>query len=88
MIEMTVTYEGSLRWKLIHWATVIFFSTNNNKTGKSFTPADLSVAALGSHFAIIIGMKMEKLGLDLITKRCPAFHSRNTETNKNIRFYC
>ena len=88
MIEMTVTYEGSLRWKLIHWATVIFFSTNNNKTGKSFTPADLSVAALGSHFAIIIGMKMEKLGLDLITKRCLAFYSRNTETDKNNRFYC
>jgi len=88
MIEMTVTYEGLLSCKLIHRATVIFFSTNNNRTGKAFLPADLSVVALGSHLAIIIGMKMEKLGLDLITKRCPAFHSRNIETDKNIRFYC
>ena len=88
MIEMTVTYEGSLRCKLIGWAAVIFFSTNNNRTGKAFAPADLSVAALGSRLAIIIGMKMEKLGLDLITKRCRAFHNRNTETDKNIRFYC
>ena len=88
MIEMTVTYKGSLRCKLIHWATVIFFSTNNNRTGKVFAPTDFSVAALGSRLAIIIGMKMKKLGLDLITKRCRAFHSRNTETDKNIRFYC
>tara|TARA_B110000444_G_scaffold220008_1_gene220513 strand:+ start:204 stop:359 length:156 start_codon:yes stop_codon:yes gene_type:complete len=51
MIEMTVTYEELLRWKLIHWATVIFFSTNNNRTGIAFTPADLSVAALGLHLA-------------------------------------
>jgi len=88
MIEMTVTYEGSLRCKLIHLATVIFFSTNNNRTGKAFAPAYLSVAALGSHLAIIIGMKMEKLGLDLITKRCLVFYSRNTETDKNNRYYC
>ena len=88
MIEMTVTYKGSLRCKLIHLVTVIFFSTNNNRTGKAFAPADLSVAALGSHLAIIIGIKMEKLGLDLITKRCRAFHSRNTKTDNNIRFYC
>ena len=88
MIEMTVTYEGSLRRKLIRWVTVIFFSTNNNRTGKAFAPADLSVAALGSYLAIIFGMKMEKLGLDLITKRSLAFHSRNTEADKNIRFYC
>ena len=88
MIEMTVTYEGSLPWKLIHRAKVIFFSTNNNRTGKAFAPGDLSVAALGSHWAIIIGMKMKKLGLNLITKRCLAFHSRNTETDKNNRFYC
>jgi len=88
MIEMTVTYEGSLPWKLIHRAKVIFFSTNNNRTGKAFAPGDLSVAALGSHFAIIIGMKVEKFGLDLINKRCPALYGRNTESDKNIRFYC
>ena len=88
MIEMTVTYKGSLRCKLIHLATVIFFSTNNNRTGKAFALSDLSVVALGSHLAIIIGLKMEKLGLDLTTKCCLAFHSRNTETDKNNRFYC
>jgi hypothetical protein len=41
MIEMTVTYEGSLRWKLIHQAAVIFLLINNNRTGKSFALAYL-----------------------------------------------
>jgi hypothetical protein len=49
MIEMTVTYKGLLRCKLIHWATVIFFSTKNNRIGKAFTLADFSMATLGSH---------------------------------------
>ena len=64
MIEMTVTYEESLRWKLIHRATVIFLLTNNNRTDKSFALAYL------------------------IIKRCLAPHSRNTESDNNIRFYC
>jgi hypothetical protein len=88
MIEMTVTYEGLLRRKLIHWATVIFFSTNNNRTGKAFALSDFSVAALGSHLTIIIGMKMEKLGFNLTTKRYLARHNRNTKTDKDIRFHC
>jgi hypothetical protein len=49
MIEMTDAYEGLLRWKLIRWATVIFLSTNNNRTGKAFAPLDLIVVAPGSH---------------------------------------
>jgi hypothetical protein len=58
---------------------VIFFSTNNNRMGKSFALADFSVAALGSHLARIIGMKMEKLGFNLTTKRYLAHYNRNTK---------
>jgi hypothetical protein len=88
MIEMTVTCKGLLRCKLIHWATVIFFSTNNNRICKAFALADFSIATLGSHSVIIIGMKMEKLGFNLTNKRYLALHNRNTKTDKNIRFHC
>ena len=84
---MTVTYKRPLPWKLIHWAAVIFLLTNNIRTDKAFALADLSVVALGSHLAMIIGMKMEKFGSYPVTKRCPAFQIRNIETDKNIRFY-
>ena len=88
MIEMTVTYKGLLRCKLIHWATVIFYSTKNNRTGKAFALADFSMETLGSHLVIIIGMKMEKLDFSLTNKRYLALHNRNTKTHKNIRFHC
>ena len=86
MIEMTVTYKGLSRSKLIHWVTVIFLLTNNNRMGKATAPEGLSAAALGSHFAIIIGMKMKKFGFDCITKRCPAFHGRKQKQIKTFVF--
>lgn len=87
MIEMTVTYEGLLRCKLIHWTKVIFLSTNNNRTDKDLILADFSVVTLCPHLIIIVGARMEKLGLDFLTKGCIALHNRNTETDSGIRFY-
>lgn len=83
MVQMTVKYEGSLRCKVSHEPSGQSFTTDapidNNGKGEAASPTDLCAAALGSCMATIIGMQMEKLGLDLTGMRI--------EVNKEMSNY-
>lgn len=73
MVQMTVKYEGSLRCKVTHEPSGNSFRTDapidNNGKGEGASPTDLCSAALGSCMATIIGMQMEKQGIDLAGMR-------------------
>ncbi len=66
---MTIKYEGDLRCTVTHEPSGKSFQTDapldNNGKGEAASPTDLCAAALGSCMATIMGMQMEKLGLDL-----------------------
>jgi len=73
MVQMTVKYEGSLRTKVTHELSGGVFNTDapldNNGKGEAASPTDLCAGALGACMATIIGMQMERLGLDLAGMR-------------------
>tara|TARA_R110002111_G_scaffold76902_1_gene121718 strand:+ start:103 stop:510 length:408 start_codon:yes stop_codon:yes gene_type:complete len=83
MVQMTVKYEGSLRCKVSHEPSGQSFTTDapidNNGKGEAASPTDLCAAALGSCIATIIGMQIEKLGVDLTGMRI--------EVNKEMSSY-
>ncbi|MGB0333955.1 MAG: OsmC family protein [Opitutales bacterium] len=73
MVQMTVNYEGSLRCKVIHGPSGGTLHTDapidNNGKGEAASPTDLCAAALGSCIATIVGMRMEREGVDLAGMR-------------------
>jgi putative redox protein len=69
MVKVKINYEGALRCILEHAKSGKTFYTDapvdNNGKGESFSPTDLCASALGSCIATIVGMELEKLGVDL-----------------------
>lgn len=69
MVKVTVDYEGDLRCKATHPESGARLQTDapvdNNGKGESFSPTDLCATALGTCISTIVGMQMERLGIDL-----------------------
>jgi putative redox protein len=84
MVQMSVNYEGALRCRVIHGPTGGGFQTDapvdNNGKGEAASPTDLCAAALGSCIATIVGMQMEREGVDLAGMRIEV----NKEMSKDL----
>lgn len=69
MVKISVEYEGGLRCELTHDESRATFRTDapldNQGKGESFSPTDLCASALGSCIATILGIRAEKMEIDL-----------------------
>jgi putative redox protein len=69
MVKMMIDYEGALRCVVRHEPSGEAFKTDapvdNHGRGESPSPTDLCAAALGSCIATVIGIQMEKRGVEL-----------------------
>ena len=69
MHQIIVEYEGELRTRAKHLqsGSEIFIDTpvDNHGKGESFSPTDLTAAALGSCILTIMGIAAESRGMDL-----------------------
>ena len=69
MVKVKIEYEGSLRCAVRHEMSGATLCTDapldNHGKGESFSPTDLCASALGSCMGTIVGMQMEKMGLDM-----------------------
>jgi putative redox protein len=73
MVKVNINYEGALHCAVAHEPSGKTIDTDapldNGGKGESFSPTDLCAAALGSCIATIVGMELEKLGVDLAGMR-------------------
>ncbi|WP_309384547.1 OsmC family protein [Cerasicoccus frondis] len=69
MVEITATYKGQLRTVATHTESGVQLITDapvdNHGKGESFSPTDLCATALINCMATIMGIKADKLGIDL-----------------------
>jgi putative redox protein len=69
MTTSTVTYLGKLRTELKHTRSGQNFKTDappdNNGKGEYFSPTDLCATSLASCMITIMGIKAEKMGIEL-----------------------
>ena len=88
MVQMTVNYEGSLRCQVTHGPSGGTFQTDapvdNNGKGEAASPTDLCAAALGSCIATIVGMQMEREGVDLVGMRIEVNKEMSKELPRRI----
>jgi putative redox protein len=72
-VEITITYEGSLRCAATHSPSgtrlVTDAPVDNHGRGESFSPTDLVATALGTCIMTIMGIVAERGGLDLAGTR-------------------
>lgn len=89
MVEVTVHYEGELRCTATHPQSGATLQTDapldNNGKGESFSPTDLCATALGSCISTIVGMQMERLGVDLAGMKVKVTKEMATATPRRIR---
>lgn len=69
MVEIALTYEGSLRCSAVHGPSGTGLITDapvdNHGKGESFSPTDLLATALGSCMMTYIGLLAERTGWDV-----------------------
>lgn len=69
MVEISASYEGSLRCRLTHGPSGTVIETDapvdNHGKGERFSPTDLVAAALPACIMTIIGIVAERHGLDV-----------------------
>jgi len=69
MVEITISYEGSLRCNATHGPSGTTICTDaprdNHGKGESFSPTDLVATALGSCMLTIMGIVAQKHQIDL-----------------------
>ncbi|MEM7308130.1 MAG: OsmC family protein [Planctomycetota bacterium] len=70
MVQVQVTYDGSLRCRATHGPSGASVLTDapvdNHGKGESFSPTDLVATALGACMMTIMGIQAEKHGWDLV----------------------
>ncbi len=73
VVEIQVTYEGSLRTLAEHGPSgkvlLTDAPTDNRGLGQSFSPTDLVVTGLGACVMTILGIRAEERGVELIGSR-------------------
>lgn len=69
MVSITLTYEGDLHCQATHGPSGESLATDapidNNGRGETFSPTDLVATGLISCMATIMGMRADKLGIDI-----------------------
>ena len=72
MVEINVTYEGSLHCKAVHKPSGTEMETDaptdNRGKGESFSPTDLLATSLGVCYLTTMGIAAEDRGIDLLIK--------------------
>ena len=88
MVKVTVNYEGELRCSATHIQSGATMQTDapldNNGRGESFSPTDLCATALGTCISTIIGMQMERLGIDLAGMKVEVTKEMSADTPRRI----
>lgn len=69
MVEIAITYDGSLRCRAVHGPSsdslVTDAPVDNQGKGEAFSPTDLVATALGTCVATIMGIVAERNDIDL-----------------------
>ena len=86
MVEINITYDGSLRCRAIHEPSHSSLTTDaprdNEGLGESFSPTDLVATALGTCMVTIMGIYAKRHDLDLEGTRVLVVKHMNTNPRR------
>jgi putative redox protein len=87
-VEITMTYEGSLRCRAVHGPSGKTLQTDapvdNMGRGESFSPTDLVATALGTCIATTMAIVAQREGLDLAGMRVKVVKEMITQPSRRI----
>jgi putative redox protein len=88
MVQIDVTYRGGLRCEAVHGPSgqtlLTDAPTDNHGKGESFSPTDLTAAALGTCIATVMGIVAERDKVDLSGMRITVVKEMATAPTRRI----
>lgn len=88
MVQVSINYEGALHCSVTHGPSGAVLQTDapvdNNGKGESFSPTDLCASALGSCMATIVGMQLQRVGVEMAGMRLQVSKEMSADLPRRI----